>query len=37
MSENNSSNFIKNIIINDLENKKHETIITRFQPDTNGN
>lgn len=36
MSENNSSNFIKNIIINDLENKKHETIITRFPPEPNG-
>lgn len=36
MSENNSSNFIKNIIINDLENKKHEIIITRFPPEPNG-
>ncbi len=31
-----SSNFIKNIVINDLESGKHETIITRFPPEPNG-
>ncbi len=30
------SNFIKTIMIEDLENKKHETIITRFPPEPNG-
>jgi glutaminyl-tRNA synthetase len=35
-SENSSSNFIKNIIINDLENGKHKNIITRFPPEPNG-
>ena len=30
------SNFIKTIIENDVENKKHETIITRFPPEPNG-
>ena len=35
-NENNSSNFIKNIIINDLETKKHDSIITRFPPEPNG-
>lgn len=30
------SNFIKNIVIEDLENKKHEKIITRFPPEPNG-
>ena len=29
-NENMSSNFIRNIIIEDLENKKHDEIITRF-------
>lgn len=31
-----NSNFIKTIMIEDLENKKHETIITRFPPEPNG-
>ena len=31
-----SSNFIRNIIIDDLKNNKHETIITRFPPEPNG-
>lgn len=31
-----SSNFIKDIVINDLENKKHDSIITRFPPEPNG-
>ncbi|WP_042274140.1 glutamine--tRNA ligase/YqeY domain fusion protein [[Clostridium] dakarense] len=35
-NETNSSNFIKNIIINDLETKKHDSIITRFPPEPNG-
>ncbi|RDY27982.1 glutamine--tRNA ligase/YqeY domain fusion protein [Romboutsia weinsteinii] len=35
-NENNSSNFIKNIIINDLETGKHNGIITRFPPEPNG-
>lgn len=30
------SNFIKTIMIEDLENKKHEKIITRFPPEPNG-
>jgi len=34
--ENNSSNFIKNIIIDDLETGKHKNIITRFPPEPNG-
>ena len=29
-NETNSSNFIKNIVINDLETGKHDSIITRF-------
>ena len=32
----NNSNFIKTIMETDLENKKHETIITRFPPEPNG-
>lgn len=35
-NENNSSNFIKNIIINDLDIGKHDSIITRFPPEPNG-
>lgn len=31
-----SSNFVKDIIINDLETKKHDSIITRFPPEPNG-
>ncbi len=31
-----SSNFIKNIIIEDLKNNKHSEIITRFPPEPNG-
>jgi glutaminyl-tRNA synthetase len=32
----NHSNFIKTIIETDLQNKKHEEIITRFPPEPNG-
>lgn len=32
----NNSNFIKTIMAEDLENKKHETIVTRFPPEPNG-
>lgn len=35
-NEINSSNFIKNIVINDLETGKHDSIITRFPPEPNG-
>jgi glutaminyl-tRNA synthetase len=34
--ENNSSNFIKSIIKEDLETGKHNSIITRFPPEPNG-
>lgn len=30
------SNFIRNIIVDDLQNGKHDTIITRFPPEPNG-
>ena len=35
-NETNSSNIIRNIIINDLETGKHDSIITRFPPEPNG-
>ena len=35
-NETNSSNFIKNIVINDLETGKHDSIRTRFPPEPNG-
>lgn len=31
-----SSNFIEDIVINDLETKKHDSICTRFPPEPNG-
>ncbi|WP_394237654.1 glutamine--tRNA ligase/YqeY domain fusion protein [Niallia oryzisoli] len=34
--ENNSSNFIKSIIKEDIESGKHKEIITRFPPEPNG-
>ncbi len=34
--KNSSSNFIRNIIIEDLESGKHDSIITRFPPEPNG-
>ncbi len=40
MADNNStpkpSNFIRDIIIRDLESGKHDTVITRFPPEPNG-
>ncbi|CAH0344968.1 glutamine--tRNA ligase/YqeY domain fusion protein [Bacillus sp. CECT 9360] len=36
MLEHNSSNFIKNIIKEDLETGKHDRIVTRFPPEPNG-
>ena len=35
-NETNSSNFIKNIVINDLETGTDDSIITRFPPEPNG-
>ena len=35
-NEINSSNFIRNIVIEDLETGKHKRIITRFPPEPNG-
>lgn len=32
----NTSNFIRNIVIDDLKTGKHDTIITRFPPEPNG-
>lgn len=34
--ENQTSNFIKDIMIKDLESGKHEKIVTRFPPEPNG-
>ena len=35
-NEINSSNFIRNIVLEDLESGKHKNIITRFPPEPNG-
>jgi hypothetical protein len=36
MENKTSSNFIRNIIIDDLQSGKHEKIVTRFPPEPNG-
>ncbi len=36
MSEEKASNFIRNIVVEDLESGKHTDIITRFPPEPNG-
>ena len=36
MSEERSLNFIEEIIENDLQSGKYETLITRFPPEPNG-
>lgn len=36
MSEERASNFIRNIVVDDLESGKHTDIITRFPPEPNG-
>ena len=33
---NTSSNFIKRIVVDDLQSGKHDSIITRFPPEPNG-
>lgn len=35
-NNNKSSNFIRNIVIDDLKTQKHDTIVTRFPPEPNG-
>ncbi|NRD78048.1 glutamine--tRNA ligase/YqeY domain fusion protein [Bacillus sp. BRMEA1] len=34
--ENHTSNFIKDIMVKDLDSGKHDTIVTRFPPEPNG-
>jgi len=36
LAEEKNSNFIRNIIDNDLESGKHKYIVTRFPPEPNG-
>ena len=36
INENRVSNFIRNIIIDDIKNGKNDSIITRFPPEPNG-